>query len=124
MPYHLDYPWSQNPRLMKISFYEDVAADELLAAFDDYLSLLEQSTMPLHGVFSFRGVTALPEDTLNLMLKMPALVHPQRGHYLFVAADGFISFVAKILRHQKDVPIEFVDNEQEAWDFFNEMGIC
>jgi len=124
VPYQIQYPWRRNPRLLELVFSGEISPDDLQNALEDTTSLLDQALMPLHIIFDFTDTAVLPQDMLNILGNSSAISHPQRGYCVFVRANEFLSFIAKILRSQVGMDIEFVIDTEEAWDFFNEMGIC
>lgn len=113
----------RNPRLVKIFFFDELSEEDVVYGLDDLAGLLRQSTMPLHIVFEFMS-ERLPEDLLDIFLESSLMQHDQLGYCVFVRADRFIQFMGKVIRQKLGVHIEFRDSDDDAWDFFNQMGLC
>jgi hypothetical protein len=124
MAHQAEYPWKGHPRLVAMEYSDRVSADEVTASLEFLAELMDQATMPLHTIFSFAKASTLPEKLLNLMKDSRVVSHHQRGYFVFVDSDEFVKMIAKILRGEADVSIAFSADVDEAWEFFNDMGIC
>ncbi|HLA45002.1 MAG TPA: hypothetical protein VJZ27_16265, partial [Aggregatilineales bacterium] len=100
-----------------------IGIEEIEMSLEEVAGLMDQSMMPLHTVFDFSG--AAPDEAFfDLIMRSRMVSHEQRGHCVFLKPNEFITFMAKVLRHETGTPVVMVDNEDDAWDFFSEMGIC
>lgn len=124
MAYQLYYPWRKNPRLMQLIFTEAVSVADLESALTQAAQLMEESQAALHIVLGFSTAESLPQEMVKYLPRAPIVGHPRCGYCVFVKPNEFISFAAKILNHQTKTPIEFSPDEEDAWEFFNQMGIC
>jgi len=124
MAHHAEYPWKGHPRLVAMEYSDLVSANEVTSSLEALADLMDQATMPLHTIFDFAQASSLPEKLLNLMKSSRVVNHSQRGYFVFVDADEYIKMIAKILRAEADVSIAFSADVDEAWEFFNDMGIC
>lgn len=124
MGHRVEYPWKGHPRLVAMEYMDAVSPDEVVVSLDALAAIMDRATMPLHTVFSFEQASSLPEKLHALMKNSRVVGHQQRGYFVFVNADEFVKMIAKILRGEADVSIAFAANEDEAWEFFNDMGIC
>ena len=124
MAHQAEYPWKGHPRLVAMEYMNTVSPDELVASLDRLADIMDGATMPLHTVFSFKKASSLPEKLHSLMMSSRVVGHQQCGYFVFVNADEFVKMIAKILRGEADVSIAFAADEDAAWEFFNDMGIC
>lgn len=124
MPYRVDHPWQKNPRLVGVTFYDDVLTRDIVLAFGAVCLLLDQALLPLHSIIDFTAARSLPNDLIPLMLESEFVHHPQRGWCVFVDPDAFVEGAAYALRQEAGLSVELVASQEEAWEFFNQMGIC
>jgi len=124
MSYELVYPWKNNPRLMKMYFLEALAAEDVADALESVAALLDQALMPLHVVLDFEGMTSTPEDILNVFSNSRITNHDMMGYCVFLNPDQFLSFVAKVLNNKLDMQVHVSVDDDDAWEFFNQLGLC
>jgi|GEM_PF-6108716 len=124
MAYTLTYPWSKNPRLIDLAWYDVVTGEDLTQALTQVESLFGQSAVPMHVIFNFIEISTLPEDMLDLMRKHPVFAHPNCGYCIFLQSSEFVSFVAKIVNHETGATVEFALDYEQVWEFFSQLGIC
>jgi hypothetical protein len=124
MAHHAEYPWKGHPRLVSMEYSDIVSADEVSASLEALARIMDQATMPLHAIFRFARASTLPEKLIDLIKNSRVVSHEQRGYFVFVDADEFVKMIAKILRGEVDISIAFSADDDEAWEFFDDMGIC
>ena len=106
-----------------LDYSGSMTVNDIAASLEDVAVLMDKAMMPMHTVLDFTGAT-VNEALLDLITKSRMVHHEQCGHCVFIHPDQFIAFVAEVLRNQTETPVAVVDSEEEAWDFFSEMGIC
>lgn len=124
MPYEVEYPWRNNPRLVKLFFLDTLTAEETTNALEDVASTLDKALMPLHLVLDFDQLAKGPEDILTLFSQSRLLTHNMQGYCVFLNPDQFINFMAKVLNNTLGVQIHVSLDDDEAWEFFNHLGLC
>lgn len=124
MTYFFDYPWQRNPRLIYIAFTENVSLGNLCEALEKAAELMDRATMPLHVVLAFEAAQSLPNNVLEPIHGSRMLRHEQLGRCIFVSPNALFGFVGQVISQDLGVQLEFAADEQDAWEFFNEMGLC
>ncbi len=124
MPYDLQYPWRNNPRLMKLYFLEGLTADDVIEVLDEAAVIMDKALMPLHVVLDFDHMTKGPEDILALFSQSRLMQHKMLGYCVFLNPDQFINFMAKVLDSKLGVQIRVSSDDDDAWAFFSDLGLC
>lgn len=124
MPYELIYPWKNNPRLLKLYFLEAVTSEAAAAALEEVAGLLNHAMMPLHMVLDFDNMTSGPEDILHVFSRSHVINHKMMGYCIFLNPDQFLSFVAKVLNNKLGMKVHISPDDDDAWEFFNQLGLC
>lgn len=124
MAYEIVYPWRKNPRLIGLSYYGEIEPDEINGALDSLYDLLSQAQMPLHTVFDFSEASRLPENMRDDFLQHPFKNHDKLGYCVFIEPNAYLHFIAQMLQQSHHVQIKYVSDQDDAWLFFNHMGLC
>ena len=124
MAYEIQYPWQRNPRLIKLTFAENLNGNEIASALEDIAGLMDQAMLPMHVVLDFSYVQAGPENMLDVFRSSRMIRHEKQGYCLFLSPDKFLRFMGQVLHHEAGLHVEFRQTEEDAWNFFSEMGFC
>lgn len=124
MTYQLCYPWRKNPRLVAAAFVDAVGIDDVEIALAEVVALMDEAQAPLHVLLDFSQAVSVPQELVKYLPHAPMVGHAHCGYCVFVSPNEFVSFAAKIFNHQTQMPIELTPDENDAWEFFNQMGIC
>ena len=124
MAYEIEYAWRRNPRLMKLTGWDEVPESEMTYALEAVAALMDQSTMPMHIVIEFHESMNAPENVLDIFLESRLIHHEQCGFCMFLNPNKFMRFMAQVLSQRGKAHIEFRPDDEGAWEFFSEMGFC
>ncbi|MBZ0305397.1 MAG: hypothetical protein K8I82_04945 [Anaerolineae bacterium] len=124
MPYEISYPWKNNPRLLKVYFLEVLTSQEFTESLEEIASVMDYALMPLHVIMDFDSMTAGPEDILQIFSHCRLPNHKMMGYCVFLNPDQFLSFVAKVLNNKLGMQVHVSSDDDDAWEFFNQLGLC
>ncbi|MFP4321273.1 MAG: hypothetical protein ACLFTK_02360 [Anaerolineales bacterium] len=124
MAYSIFYPWRKHPRLIHLIFYDQLSVDEVGDALNTLHDILVGAQMPMHILFSFIEIHILEPPLINVFTRHPALRDPQLGYVLFVDLGPRLQTLAHEIDNKLGAHIKYVADEDDAWEFFNLMGIC
>jgi hypothetical protein len=110
--------------MVHLIYYDVVTEDDVLGGLNMAYDLLVQSTMPMHIIFNFNDATRLPEHLLNLIGSHDLVRHDMLGYCVFLKPSSFIHIIGHVLDMSMKVHVLFVEGEDDAWEFFNQMGLC
>lgn len=124
MAYEIAYPWHRNPRLIKLTFGEQLTSTEIAEALEAVATLYDQAMLPMQLVIDFSYVQSGPENILDVFRSSRMIRHEKQGYCMFVNPDKFLRFMGQVLYHEAGLHVEFRPTDADAWDFFSEMGFC
>ena len=123
MAYTFSYPWRKNPRLMALFYAGAVCVEEINDSLQEAQSLLDRAQMPLHLLIDFSEVVEIDLAVRDAIIGHSFKNHDRLGYCVFTKPNAFLHFVAQVLR-KHDVQIKYVEDLEDAWGFFNHMGLC
>jgi hypothetical protein len=114
----------KNPRLLGIHFDDRVTAQEIADSLEDAAKLMDRSLAQMHIVFDCTTTKSLPEDTLKLINASRIIRHGNCGNWVVIAGDDYLRFVMQVVSQGAGLRVDFVENDDQAWNLFNGLGIC
>ncbi len=124
MAYKIIHPWRGNPRVIELNYTGVIAANDLKNALDEVNSFLNRTALPIHLIFNLQSVSQFATNLLENLRNHPLFSHEQLGYCMFLSHDSLINFTIQTWVHQSKLRVKNIRSLDDAWDYFNELGLC
>lgn len=123
MGYKIVHPWRGNPRVIELHYSGVVSSYDIKNALDEVSSFLNRTALPIHLIFNFQA-TQFDTNLLDNLRDHPLFTHPQLGYCMFLSPDSFINFTIQTWVQQIKLRVKYITSLDDAWEYFNELGLC